>query len=143
MSRSVKGWSIAGGGEMFFPYRFDKKFVGFWWLLGVREDADGVTLTDDSFVATFGRYRLEAPMTNITGAHTTLDYHWWKAVGMRLSFVDDGLTFGTSSHGGVCVHFEERVKRVIGRKNHSALTVTVADMDGLVDALTTHPSPVP
>jgi hypothetical protein len=127
---------MATGGDVFFPYRFDHKYVGIWWPLGVREHVDGVSLTDDSFLATFGRFRVETPIDNITGAHATLGYQWWKAVGMRLSFADDGLTFGTSAHGGVCVHFDERVKRVIGRKDHSAVTVTVDDLAGLVDALT-------
>ncbi len=121
--------------ESFFPYRFDRKYLGIWWPLGVREDVDGVTLTDDRFIATYGRQRLETPMANITGAHITLDYDWWKAIGMRLSFVDDGLTFGTAVHGGVCVHFDQRVRRVIGRKDHSAVTVTVGDLDGLVSAI--------
>lgn len=120
---------------MFFPYRFDRKFIGIWRPLGAREGVDGVTVTDDSFLATFGRKRVETPMTNVTGAHATHDYRWWTAVGMRLSFVDDGLTFGTATHGGVCVHFDEPIRRVIGRKNHSALTVTVDDLDGLVQAI--------
>jgi hypothetical protein len=122
--------------DVFFPYRFDRKYVGIWWPLGVREGIDGVTIGGESFSATFGRKRLETPRSNITGAHATVDYQWWKAVGLRLSFVDDGLTFGTSTHGGVCVHFGEPVKRVIGAKDHSALTVTVEDLDGLVDVLT-------
>jgi hypothetical protein len=54
---------------------------------------------------------------------------------MRLSFADDGLTFGTSTHGGVCVHFDEKVRRVIGFKDHSALTATVDDLEGLVHAI--------
>lgn len=122
-------------GELFFPYRFERRYAGLWWPLGVRDDVDGVTITDDCFTATFGRKRLETPMANVTGAHVTRDYVWWKAVGMRLSFVDDGLTFGTATHGGVCVHFDERVKRVIGLKDHSALTVTVLDLDGLAEAI--------
>lgn len=122
---------------LFFPYRFDRTYVGLWWPLGVRDGVDGVTITDDSFIATFGRKRLETPMANVTGAHITLDYQWWKAVGIRLSFADDGLTFGTSTHGGVCVHFKERVGAVIGRKDHSAITITVDDLDGLVEAVET------
>jgi hypothetical protein len=121
---------------VFFPYRFDRTYAGIWWPLGAREDTDGVTVEDDSLIATYGRKRLETPLTNVTGAHATLDYQWWKAVGIRLSFVDDGLTFGTATHGGVCIHFDERVKRVIGRKDHSALTVTVDDLDGLVQEIT-------
>ena len=119
---------------MFFPYRLDSRFRPLLRPLGV-DETDGVTLHDDSFVATFGRKRLETPLANVSGAHATLDYQWWKAIGMRLSFADDGLTFGTATHGGVCVHFEQRVHRVIGPRDHSALTVTVDDLDGLVDAL--------
>lgn len=121
---------------MFFPYRFDRAYLGIWWPLGVRSNVDGVTLTEDSFIATFGWKRLETPIANVTGAHVTLAYQWWKAVGMRLSFADDGLTFGTSTHGGVCVHFDQRVRRVVGWKDHSALTVTVDDLDGLAAAIT-------
>lgn len=120
----------------FFPYRFDKRFAAMWKPLGAKPDVDGVTLTDDGmFVATYGRRRLETPLVNIDGAHVTEHYRWWTSIGIRLSFVDDGLTFGTNRDGGVCVHFVEPVPKVIGRKAHSALTVTVADTDGLVAAL--------
>lgn len=103
--------------------------------LRIGED-DGVTVTGDTFTATFGRRRVETPLSNVTGAHITRDYAWFKAIGMRLSAADDGLTFGTATHGGVCVHFEDRVRRVIGVRDHSALTVTVEDLDGLLDAIT-------
>ena len=43
-------------------------------------------------------------------------------------------TLATAANGGVCIHFDERVKRVIGRKDHSALTVE--DRDGLVKEVT-------
>lgn len=119
---------------MFFPYRIDSTYR--LLLAPFRLDRDdGVTLTDDTFRATFGRATLETPIANVTGAHSTLDYQWFKAIGMRLSFADDGLTFGTSTHGGVCVHFDSRVRRVIGMRDHSALTVTVDDLDGLVAAI--------
>ncbi len=42
-----------------------------------------------------------------------------------------GLTFGTNSHAGLCVHFRNKIKRVIGFRDHSALTVTVADPHAL------------
>ena len=119
---------------MFFPYRLDPRYRLLLRPFGL-DEADGVTLGDDSFVATFGWKRLETPLTNVDGAHATFDYAWWKAIGMRLSLADDGLTFGTSTHGGVCVHFTERVRRVIGVKDHSALTVTVDDLEGLVTAI--------
>ena len=49
--------------------------------------------------------------------------------------VDDGLTLGTNRRAGVCVHFREPVPSLLRRKGHSAITVTVADLDGLVDRL--------
>jgi hypothetical protein len=52
-----------------------------------------------------------------------------------LSFVDDGLTFGTNAQAGVCIHFDPPVPRVIGFKDHSALTVTVAEPEALAAAL--------
>lgn len=119
----------------FFPYRFDRRFTAIWWPLGARPGRDGVRLDDTTFTATFGRFRLRTPLANVDGAHVTRDYRWWTAVGIRLSFVDDGLTFGTNCEAGVCVHFTDPVRRVIGRKDHSALTVTVEDLDGLVAAL--------
>ncbi len=53
-----------------------------------------------------------------------------------MSMVDDGLSFGTNAHAGVCVHFKEKVPSLLSRKGHSALTVTVRDVEGLVAALT-------
>jgi hypothetical protein len=118
-----------------FPYERDIRFAAVWPLLAL-PGFQGVTLTDENtFVARFGPFTLETPLTNVAGAHATGPYRWWTAVGPRLSFVDDGLTFGTTNRGGVCVHFRAPVKAVIGRKNHSALTVTVADPAALVDAL--------
>lgn len=119
-----------------FRYAIDKKFAPLWLPFGVRPWKDGVTLTDDGrFVATFGFVRLETRLDNVAGAHVTSRYRWWTALGARRSFVDDGLTFGTNNAAGVCVHFRERVGTLLRPSGHSALTVTVADLDGLVRAL--------
>lgn len=122
--------------DRFFAYEFDPRYRFLWGLMGAKPDRDGITLTDDGrFVATYGRFRLETPLTNVAGAHVTGPYQWWKAVGARLSLADDGLTLGTSTGPGVCVHFEDRVHRVFGFRDHSAVTATVADPDGLVAEL--------
>lgn len=116
----------------FFPYHFDRRFLPMWLGAGALPRRDGVTLTDDNrFVATFGVLRVSTPLDNISEAHVTGPYRWWTAVGPRLSFADDGLTFGTNSHAGLCVHFHNKIKRVIGFRDHSALTVTVADPHAL------------
>ena len=102
---------------------------------------DGVTVTSDGrFEARFGFFRFATTLDNIDEAHITRDYRWWTAVGARLSFVDDGLTFGTNNRAGVCVHFRRNVpSRLSPRRGHSALTVTGADLQGLVDRLTASP----
>ena len=121
--------------ERFFPYRCDPRFAPIWGLVGVRPGRDGVTVDATTFRATFGRLELETPIANVAGGHVTDGYRWWTAVGPRLSFVDDGLTFGTNARRGVCVHFHEPVRKVIGPRNHSALTVTVEDCEGLLEAI--------
>lgn len=122
--------------NQFFPYSVDVRFAPIWLPFGVRPSKDGVTITDDGFFkATFGFLRLETAIDNVTGAHITRSYRWWTAVGARASFVDDGLTFGTNTKAGVCVHFQEKVKSAVSRKGHSALTVTVLDLEGLVEVL--------
>jgi hypothetical protein len=120
----------------FFAYEVDNRFAPLWAPFGLRPSKDGVTLTDDGrLVATFGFSRLQTPLDNIDGAHITRDYRWWTAIGARQSFVDDGLTFGTNRRAGVCVHFRQKVRASPPGRRHSALTVTVADLDGLVRAL--------
>ena len=121
--------------DRFFPYRFDARFAPMWLPFGALPGRDGVTLTADRFRATFGLLRLDTPLDNVTGGHVTAGYRWYTAIGARLSFVDDGLTFGTNPERGVCVHFRTPVHRVIGFRSHSAVTVTVADCDGLVEAI--------
>ncbi len=122
--------------SQFFKYAIDAKLAPFWAPFAVRPSKDGVTLTDDGrFIATFGLVKLATPVDNIDGAHITTGYRWWTSVGARRSFVDDGLTFGTNASKGVCVHFQSKVPSALRRGGHSALTVTVADAEGLVAAL--------
>ena len=119
----------------YFAYAIDIRYLPVLVPFGLRRAKDGVTLTDDSFLATFGFFRLATQLTNITGAHITRHYRWWTAFGVRGSRVDDGLTFGTNHDAGVCIHFAEKVPSPLRRSGHSALTVTVADLDGLAGAL--------
>ena len=92
-------------------------------------------ITDDSLEATYGWFQLVTPIDNVVGGHITEDYRWYTSVGIRLSFVDDGLTFGTNRRRGVCIHFADRVGGVVPGRAHSALTVTVDDCEGLVAAI--------
>ena len=117
-----------------FRYRVDWRLAPFWLPFGVRPGHDGVHVDADAnvFRATYGFFHLETPLDNVAGGHVTEHYRWYTAAGARLSFVDDGLTFGTNQERGVCVHFREPVAGGLGRRAHSALTVTVDDCAGLV-----------
>lgn len=118
-----------------FPYRYEPRLAPLW--LPFRwPGRQGVTLTDDGrFLARYGPLQVDAPLSQVREAHVTGPYRWWTAVGPRLSFADDGLTFGTNARAGVCIHFEPSIHRVIGFNDHSALTVTVADPEALAAAL--------
>jgi len=127
-----------------FGYAVDRWYLPLLLPFGLRRDRDGVTLADDgSFVASFGFFTLTTTVENVTGAHITRNYRWWTAFGARASMADDGLSFGTNHRAGVCVHFGELVPSRLSRRGHSALTVTVADLDGLTRALGGDPEEAP
>jgi len=119
----------------FFPYRLDKRWSPMFAALRIKR-TDGVTLTDDGLLrATFGFLNVETPVENIDHTEVTGPHRWYTAVGARLSLADDGLTFGTNHQLGLCLEFVERIPKVIGFRKHSTLWVSVADPDGLANAL--------
>jgi hypothetical protein len=119
-----------------FGYAIDKRYLPVLLPFLLRPRSDGVTLTEEGgLIATFGVFKIATPLSNITGAHITRNYRWWTAFGVRMSQADDGLTFGTNHNGGLCIHFADKVHSLLRRSGHSALTVTVADLDGLKTAL--------
>lgn len=121
--------------SQFFKYKFDNRYKPLFMILGVDSD-DGVELTDDGLLrATYGRFMLETPLSNIDHTKVTGPHRWYTAVGLRLSFTDDGITFGTNYEKGLCIAFVEKVPKVIGSKKHSALWISVADPDKLAAAL--------
>ena len=120
----------------FFAFAVDSRLAPFWLPFGLRPGRDGVTVTDEAtFLATFGFLELQTPLSNIDEAHITRDYRWWTAAGARMSLADHGLTFGTNRSAGVCVHFRAPVPSPLRRQGHPALTVTVADVEGLARRL--------
>ena len=119
----------------FFPYRFDRRWNPLFLALGVKRD-DGVHLTESGTLrATFGWVAVETPLDNVDHTLVTGPHRWYTAVGLRLSLADDGLTFGTNHERGLCIAFRERIPRVIGFRDHSALWVSVADPEGLAAAI--------
>jgi hypothetical protein len=121
--------------EQFFSYRFDDRWKPMFKILGVDRD-DGVTVgVDGSLVATYGRASVRTHVDNVDHTEISGPHRWYTAVGLRLSFTDDGLTFGTTHERGLCVAFVDPVDRVIGFRPHSAIWVSVADPEALASAI--------
>lgn len=120
-----------------FPFRFDRLYLPLLLGLGVHPGNASVTLTDDNrFVAKFGRWVVDTPLANIDCVQITGPYRGYRAIGIRGSSVDLGLTFGSSRKGGVCVTFHEPVPKLLpGMKHHPGLTVTVVDLEALAAAV--------
>ena len=82
-------------------------------------------------------------MSNIAAAEVTGPYAFIKTAGpARLAITDRGLTFASNGDRGVCITFHSPVTGIdpFGRIRHPELTVTVLDVDGLIEALTHHKS---
>ncbi len=127
--------TAVGMPSKYFPYRFDKRWAPLFCMLGVSDD-DGIEVTDDGqFIATFGRFSVKTTLDNIDHTDVTGPHRWYTAVGLRLAFTDDGITFGTNHYKGLWIAFVEKVPRVIGFRDHSLLWVSVADPEGLAAAI--------
>ncbi len=100
-----------------YGYAIDKRYLPVLLPFVLRPSRDGVTLTDDGrLAATFGFFKIATPLLNVTDAHITRNYRWWTSCGVRMSRVDDGLTFGTNHDGGVCIHLRGEGAFAIAKK---------------------------
>ncbi len=120
-----------------FTFDFHPRYRYLLLPWGVKPDNSFVAMTDDEqFHAKFGRWEIKTPLSNLSGYQRSGDYKWYKAIGIRGSWADHGLTFGSTTKQGVCVTFDEPVKAFLpGMPHHPGLTVTVENADGLVAAL--------
>ncbi len=104
---------------------------------GIIPSRTGVDV-DDDLVVRFGLWTVRTPLGNVTGCTETGPYSFLKTAGpAHLSFVDHGLTCATNGDRGLCISFAAPVGGIepTGRILHPAVTVTVADIDGLKAAL--------
>jgi hypothetical protein len=121
-----------------FPFAFAFPYRVAALPFGVTPGTSRVVVEDDGLRVEFGPWRLRTPMSNIEGVEITGPYSLVKTAGpAHLSFADRGLTFATNGRRGVCVRFQEPVPGIepTGRLRHPAVTLTVADVDGLATLL--------
>src|SRR4051812_2672767 len=121
-----------------FSFRFDRLYRLAGLPFGITPARAEVLVDEDTFSVRFGTWRLATPLSNIADVSLTGPYSWVKTLGPpHLSFADRGLTCATNSDRGVCVRFHEPVSGIepAGLVHHPAVTVTVADAEGLAAAL--------
>ena len=127
-----------------FSFAFDPRYRLVDLALGVTPASTWVELTDDTFHARFGPWRVRTDLDNVAAARVTGPYSVPKTLGpAHLSLRDRGLTFATTSREGVCVEFHRPVTGIdpLGLIRHPGLTVTVAEPEALVEALRSEGAP--
>jgi hypothetical protein len=121
-----------------FPFAFAKAYRVPAGLFGTVSRNCWVELGELELVARFGIWGLRTPYTNIGAVEVTGPYAFWKTAGpARLGVTDGGLTFATNGDRGVLITFRKPV-RSSGPTfvlQHPELTVTVADVEGLTEAV--------
>lgn len=123
---------------MLFPFAFEGPYRAAARPFGVTPGNAAVEVGDELLEARFGPWRVRTPLSNVAGATATGPYRLLATIGpAHLSLVDRGLTFATNASRGLCIRFVDPVPGLepTGRLRHPALTVTVADLDGLAAAL--------
>ena len=121
-----------------FEFRFDPLYRAAGLPFTVTPGRAWVEVGDGRLRARFGWWSLDTPLENVADTCVTGDYAVVKTVGPpHLSFTDRGVTFATNGERGVCVTFHRPVEAIdpTGRITHPGATFTVADVEGLVDAL--------
>jgi hypothetical protein len=121
-----------------FPFRFDPTYRRLARPFGVTPERAWVDLGAEEFEARYGPWRVRTPTSNISAAEVTGPYSFLKTAGpARLAITDRGLTFASNGDRGVCITFHSPIPGIdpFGRIRHLELTVTVRDVDGLVEAL--------
>ena len=121
-----------------FEFRFQRAFRLAALPFGVRPHNSLVCVVDDELIAAFGPWHVRTPLSNIAGATATGDYWWPRVIGpAHLSLSDGGLTFASNPDAGVCIQFHRPIRGIepTGLLRHGSLTVTVADVPGLVELL--------
>ena len=120
-----------------FHFEFEDRYRRIMWLMSVTPARSGVEIGDGTLRVRFGPLRVQTDVGNIRCAEETGPYRALRAIGPHISMADQGLSFGSTTRGGVCLLFHEPLpgRETLGLVKHPGLTVTVEDSVGLIDAI--------
>jgi hypothetical protein len=122
-----------------FPFRFTTPYRLAGLPFGITPATATVHVRDSELAVRFGPWRVRTALANVTSTAVTGPFTFLKTAGpAHLSLADRGLTMATNSARGLCITFREPIPGIepIGILHHPAITVTVADCQGLAAALT-------
>lgn len=108
-------------------------------LFGVLPGRAFVALDEQRLSARFGFFTADVALPNVERWTITGPYRWWRAAGVRATLGRAELTFGGSTHGGLCLFLHEPVR--IARMAVRELYLTVDDLEGLAAALSSRGIP--
>ncbi|MBW3561131.1 MAG: hypothetical protein KY437_01390 [Actinobacteria bacterium] len=108
---------------------------------GVTTSRATVEVDERRLRARFGFFRVDTPTANVAEATVRNGpFNALKAIGVRYSFEDGSVTFGSDTGPMLEIRFRQPVTvRPPGLTRHPALWVSVADPDGLRRALEQQP----
>jgi hypothetical protein len=122
-----------------FPFRFTTPYRLAGLLFGVTPATATVRVGGGELAVRFGPWRVRTTLANVTSTAVTGPFSFLKTAGpAHLSLADRGLTMATNGARGLCITFREPVPGIepTGLLRHPALTLTVADCQGLAAVLT-------
>jgi hypothetical protein len=129
--------------------RFDFRFAPTYRLaarpFGITPERAWVQVDDEHLDANYGPWRLHTTLANVSRVAITGPYRLYRTAGpARLGITDGGLTFASNGDRGVLITFRKPVPAIDPLRliRHPELTVTVADIRGLVGALRAGLAPV-
>jgi len=110
-----------------FAFRFDRAGRLLLPALGVTPVTSRVEVAGGRVLIRYGPWRTMVDRRNIRAVTASGPFSAWKAIGPRVSLADRGLTFGTSTRGGVCIQLRQPAGVLAPRRllAHPAVTVTV------------------
>lgn len=125
-------------GPVTFEFRFDPRYAVVALPYGITPARAWVRIGGGRFDVSYGPWRISTSTGNLVDAEVTGPYAFARTAGpARLSFADRGLTFASNGTQGVCIGFRTPVAGIdpLGVLRHPSLTVTVADVEGLRQAI--------
>jgi hypothetical protein len=121
-----------------FSFRFVAPYRLASLPFGITPATAAVQVRDGELAIRFGPWRVRTALTNVAATTVTGPFGFIKTAGpAHLSFADRGLTMATNGARGLCITFREPVRGIepTGILRHPAVTVTVADCQGLAAVL--------